>query len=197
VASFTRLGDNLSQWRGYAHRGPAFAIGFDPVALLAKATVAGFTLEKVIYGRKVVRDQIRQCIRDFEDTYSPADRKLHGALLATNVALLLFARASVNKDIGFKDEQEWRLVRRSEGGGLAGPRLKRRFRESGTLVVPYVEIPIHGTAGNKGIKTPVRQICVGPSPHPNELKHSVELMVEEHDLTGIGVNLSKIPLRNW
>jgi hypothetical protein len=116
-----------------------------------------------------------------------------------NELLILIPRY---KDPKFAAEKEWRLIRRQ-------PVLDRElaldveFRQSGSLVVPYLEMPLHSRitqkevrSSGKPVDTPIARIVIGPSPHPDELEHAVKEMALRHRIA-IHVENSAVPFRNW
>jgi hypothetical protein len=69
--------------------------------------------------------------------------------------------------------------------------------------VPYLEIPLHDSITEEEVfktgelvDSPLAEIIIGPSPHPEELFHAVGEMTARK---GITVNLrnSEVPFRNW
>jgi hypothetical protein len=84
------------------------------------------------------------------------------------------------------------------------PRLWRRYRLSGSLVVPYISMPLHSLPRQRlvyedgeNVQSPMRAVTVGPSPHMDHLKYAVEDMVSRNGLALIDVRKSSVPFRNW
>jgi hypothetical protein len=203
----------LSQWRAYGGSGPSFAIGFDPQKLAAKGKESRFDLVRVVYGRAAVEEAFRsdlarhrEAFQEYAESSSEEQESsfLHHTSLGFEVISSLMPLAEQCKHESFKDEEEWRLVRRIPVIAQA-PRLPLRFRASGSLVVPYVEIPLHNPLERdpttaRGlpthIDTPIAAIHIGPSPHPDALEYAVGEMAARK---GIAVEVKRpaTPFRNW
>jgi hypothetical protein len=208
-SSFSTKGDDLSQWRGYGGSGPSFAVGFDAKKLEAHALGYRFALHEVKYRKKLiesdVRIQLRQTIVDIRNkmrsgaSMSPLEfAKEEGPFLASSLLMM----APSYKHPKFAAEKEWRLIRHLPV--VSGrPRLPLKFRSSGSLVVPYISLPLHtpteqfGEEGNAtSVDTPIRSITIGPSPHPEELIYAIGEMAAKRGLQ-LNVRSSAIPFRNW
>jgi hypothetical protein len=120
------------------------------------------------------------------------------AIVITNVA-------ATYKHQKFEDEQEWRLTRFAPYASLT-PAFRTEtplhFRQSGSLVVPYIEFPLHkptapASAEDLPVSTPIKFVAVGPSPHPDLLREAVKEMVENAGLSSVKVTSSGVPFRNW
>jgi hypothetical protein len=209
VTSFSQKADDLSQWRAYGGKGTAFAVGFDPRKLAAQGKLSRFELVKVAYGREAFEDEIRYSIERFHVERPPGPTKDKNAEALRHLTFAILLRdhvvplATQCKDVSFREEEEWRLVR--EVPALP-PDMGMKFRESGSLVIPYLEIPIHTAPPaerpppNVGlhppIDSPIAAIQIGPSPHPEALEHALNEMVLRKGLKA-SVRISEIPLRNW
>jgi hypothetical protein len=84
------------------------------------------------------------------------------------------------------------------------PRLWRRYRLSGSLIVPYVGIPLHSLPRQRdvyehgtNVQSPMRAVTVGPSPHMEHLEYATGDMISRNGLSLIDVRQSKVPFRNW
>jgi hypothetical protein len=175
VASFSTKQDDLSQWRAYGGAGPSFSVGFDAKMLSAKAGEAGFAFAHVKYGRAQVRRELDRLLRPrVRAAFDERNPKLTYQNVNDVRNMLvddLRQLAAVTKHESFADEAEWRLVRRMPLRGTPNP-LIVKFRPARSLVVPYVEIPLHepwpeigqAVSGNPPVVSPIRAINIGPSP---------------------------------
>jgi hypothetical protein len=206
VTSFSTQPDHLSQWRAYGGAGPSFSVGFDAVFLRAKAAESGFSFDRVRYGREVRRDirrllapRVRSIFDEKIPRPSPSDLQTTKIQLAEGLRKI----AAFTKGEALADEGEWRLVRRMKPRTASDP--VSQFRQSGSLVVPYIEIPLHESwpdgrmvlPEDEAVQSPVCAITVGPSPHPKELQHAVEEMTRARGFKNIEVTSSRVPFRNW
>jgi hypothetical protein len=208
VASFSTKQDHLSQWRAYGRSGPSFSVGFDATLLRGQAVNSGFDFDYVRYGRGEISRELGQLlaprVRAILDQRKPllSNENMHEVKM--QLADDLRKVAAFTKNESYADEAEWRLVRRMAHAITLNP-LVVKFRESRSLVVPYVEIPLHEPWPESDVRqldsepvvSPVCGITVGPSPHPKELKVAVEEMVWRHGFQNVEVTSSKVPFRNW
>lgn len=206
VSCFSESRDDLSQWRGYANKPPGFAIGFHPLRLLEWPEDAGVYLAQCSYDVSRQRREVQSIVSKFLHQAKVAEddkRKRSGGELSRKEAekiLLghvgdfgdrLRAIASINKHPKFASEKEFRLVcwsERSNGSVLT----ETRFRQSGSLIVPYVGV----TLAPPDKPLPIETVMVGPCPHQFAVIRSVRLMLERHG-SPAAVIPSSVPFRNW
>jgi hypothetical protein len=209
VASFSEKRDDLSQWRAYGGKGPVFAIGFSPEKLAAKGKESGFDFEKVIYDQAYIEEYIRSEIRRICDGFKANEQARNQELyrsisFGTDVIGSVFPLAIRCKHEKFRDEQEWRLSRLFTAVNKK-PRLNWNFREAGSLVVPYVEVPLHKVSDQDPtpsggltpvVDSPIVEIVIGPNPHPEHVRYAVGDMMLRRAIHAT-VSSSAIPYRNW
>ncbi len=95
------------------------------------------------------------------------------------------------KHIGFKEEQEWRLVLQML---VKNPDLEIvKFRDGRFGRTPYIEVPL----GLGGPASPLRRIVVGPSQNKEQSVHSLKTELAKAGIQDVEVVPSKIPYRNW
>jgi hypothetical protein len=209
--SFSTEDDDLSQWRAYSGSGPSFSLGFEPKKLESQAIGYLFQLYEVRYrellNEEDVTEELQEEVYRLDDAASAKDAHTSPEEFAREQGPI-FARAIMQiapryKHPKFAAEKEWRLIRRMP---VLTPRpwLPRQFRVSGSLVVPYVAMPLHVPqseaavyAGEEHVATSVSAITIGPSPHKEELKRAVESMTARLGLALIDVKSSAVPFRNW
>lgn len=210
--SFSTEGDDLSQWRAYSGAGPSFSIGFNPQKLELHANGYLFQLHEVKYDKKLIAEDVKsdlqdevarlnEAVRASGTSISPADFA-HREAGAGLVGQLL-QMAPRYKHPKFSAEKEWRLVRFMPVLSQP-PRLPRQYRLNGTLIAPYVALPLHTPLEEKdvlgagdAIVSPLTAVKVGPSPHPDELKYAVGDMTARMGLQLVDVTSSEVPFRNW
>jgi hypothetical protein len=209
VISFSRQEDDLSQWRAYGGKGPSFSVGFDPHALEIKAMEYLFDLHQVKYERSSIVTDVRlglaellDIVRDYlreKPSLSPDEfaRRMAPGLLPQ-----LMFMAPRYKHPKFAAEREWRLIRRQPVIPQE-PILPHLYRQSGSLVVPYLALRLHKLPTQdevikKGalVSSPVNSITIGPSPHPAELKYAIGEMTSRNGLV-VDIRSSTVPFRNW
>lgn len=189
VTSFSEERDLLSQWRAYAPRG-GVSIGFNAAGLAERAANHEFWLAKCVYEEADQRELITKTVREFLG--APATE-------SPNPGSLLYGRlvtvAPAMKDPSFKEEAEWRLI--SYAASSTDSTRAVGFRSDGSMVIPYCRVPL-----NSAPETPVDllagAIIVGPTPHPEISKRSIELMLYKRNIRPRPrVENSKVPYRNW
>jgi hypothetical protein len=102
-----------------------------------------------------------------------------------------FARYSAClKDEGFRAEKEWRiaLIRGDEGDFK-----DIQFRRSGSLIVPYVSMPLCWD----GQSMEIDRLVVGPTPHRDDARKSVEMLLKKYQVRCGEIAQSSIPYRSW
>ena len=217
VASFSEDGDSLSQWRAYSPWGLGFSIGFDAESLVTsnvpdpktgKPNSVTSSLRKITYLKDGASLQ--------EELLN--DGKSLGVALASltfptdsidsigATAALLAVTAPTFKHDAFKDEREWRLVvfdasgqmsakereRRLFYGEGLGPMPGKQFRAGKSMLVPYVEAKPNTDEGYF-----IKEVIVGPAPHPDLSIKSVEAFFQSLNHPEVKVCASKVPYRHW
>jgi hypothetical protein len=180
VACFSEAADQLSQWRAYGANGLGFAIGFRKAALESLAARYGAQIFQCEYDPELQRRKIekfagpvRKAIEGLARMEASPPSESHPTIWRNmgeraiweaqreGWPVLQLEYGPSFKHPSFFEELEVRLVYRTDS---AGPRsaepLPVKFRQSGTLVVPYVEMPI-----SDELKDLIGAVIVGPSRH--------------------------------
>jgi len=160
VASFTEMGDQLSQWRGYCEIGNGYSLGFD-----------GHKLRKLVHSRNSYNlvpciyeeEEHRRLVKELVDNYptkkmldatrieDPRLNKIFNFSLAfANTVLFL---APLIKSASFREEKEWRLITPTM------PYTEAKFRKGDYSLIPYWEFDVD-------VETTLKTIIVGPTPEP-------------------------------
>ncbi|MHB9098984.1 MAG: DUF2971 domain-containing protein [Syntrophales bacterium] len=201
VTSLSSRRDQLSQWRGYCPDSGGFMIGFDREELHRVAKEQGFELARCEYSldeqRRIINKEIEVVSHVIHPENSYAGANPHIELdeyfktvgkARLNFALRLLFVAPRFKHPSFMEEDEWRLI--------SDPTDKRpreiMFREGKSMIVPYIKFFL----SNKIDGMPIKEVMVGPTPHPDLSLNSVgELLADK----GISCTLSKseVPFRAW
>ena len=202
VASFSEDGDSLPQWRGYGGDGFGVAFGFLPAAIAAGiledpvgSVVQGgggrdfdFDLHKCVYTskekEKLLKDNVDAFVEALKGKHHTIDEKRAGALLGSlgNLCGPLF------KDEGFREEREWRLIVTTLNREFP----KRYFRVGKSMLVPYICVDL-----KTNYLDFVKEIIVGPTPHPDLATRSLVKLLRHHELNRVRVTNSRIPFRAW
>jgi Protein of unknown function (DUF2971) len=208
--SFSTEEDDLSQWRAYSGTGPSFSVGFDPRKLEAHAIGYLFQLREVKYEKADIAADVKQELREEIDFLNNAARSCNESTSPAEFAkqqtpgmlTQILQLAPRYKHPKFSAEKEWRLIRWMPIMSRK-PRLPRRFRLSGSLVVPYISMPIHTCldeasvfSGAEQVESPMAAVTIGPSPHKDQLEYAIGDITARSGLS-VRVSLSAVPFRNW
>ncbi len=144
VASFTEMGDQLSQWRGYCEIGNGYSLGFNGKTLREKLhDQYDYRLFPCIYqpeehrrlAKELVDHHPTKDLLDITRSQTPAsvgDQTVFD--LAFSYSILFFA--PLTKSESFKEEKEWRLI---------SPVLSytdANFRQGRHSLIPYWEFDL-------------------------------------------------------
>jgi len=204
VASFSEVGDSLSQWRAYGSETSGFAIGIDGVKLAQHVKEKEFFLARCIYTdeeqKELLDALIDEAIKDDKKTYEVFKEFNY----ISSIGELLNTYAPILKDEGFIEEKEWRII----SPPMACSSDLFDHRPGRSMLIPYYKFPLVDTNGQYLFD----RIIIGPTPHPKQSKASVHSLIVRSDFiaadkAGIEVTLenlkftnvypSNIPYRNW
>jgi hypothetical protein len=204
VTSFTAEGDLLSQWRGYCSS-YGFSLGCQLLELREqpKTNLNNFILLPCFYDSKDHKYFIEKVIQTLSEallTYFKKDPDLNNQNLVAEFHQIyeeykqqVIIIASILKSSSFSEEKEWRLfcVRKRKQNTE-----DIKFRNGNSMIIPYIEYEFK----MDNSLLPIAEIIVGPTPHPDLSKKSIERLLTSYKY-GYGlqdqVKNSKIPFRNW
>jgi hypothetical protein len=203
--------DDLSQWRAYGPDG-GVAMGFRQAELHALADKQGLgfppELVECVYEESKQRELILECI-DQAVTEEP-QRWFRSPLPTQQVnecRAAILEEALVRRPIKhpkFKNEKEWRLVMSTGPGIEAGPDVEPRlgFRGRNGLLIPYWRFYLDPDKDKKMKIWRNVRVTIGPSPHPHELKNSVESLLKHYcrgpdEVVPGNVKNSRVTYRYW
>jgi hypothetical protein len=190
VGCFCESGNLLSQWRGYAHRGEGYCLGFEfssatRIVSDIKKLDAGMEpyLRKVIYDEKLQRALVQDYLsgvlgaakRGLSSGRNPfPDDSTYAAVMAIQAAGILLDMLLCFKHPAFESENEWRLVRVTaddyEPEGL-------KFREATGELIPYRPMHIYDQEDKKEPSFPLRSIGFGPMLEPGRTRSTIQLLL--------------------
>jgi hypothetical protein len=198
IASFCEDGDLLSQWRAYGSVSGC-AIGLSPLHLarVALAQPDPSTVVKCIYDRKEQSDFVAYAITFLLDEFG---RMTSAGTVPPEVSVDIYARhflgsllpiAATFKHPSFQEENEWRLVIRGRGPGIA--KVPIEFRPGRRAIIPYVTITFESAAK----ADLVGDLVIGPNPHPEQARNAAGEMLGRHGFRNDLGRSSDIPFRDW
>jgi hypothetical protein len=163
VASFTEVGDQLSQWRGYSEIGDGYSIGFNGKKLKKHVNKnENYHLVPCIYDKK---KQI-QIVKELVNTVPVIDIKNHTHygqppfydMSFKDAALFL---APIIKSETFKEEKEWRLI----SSPLSYENAK--FRKGNFSLIPYWEFDLD-------LENTFHSVIIGPTPERDLAERAIQ-----------------------
>lgn len=206
VASFSELGDDLTQWRAYCPTG-GVSIGFSPAALDTRhALDAAQTepveilakLDKVTYldapAVSRMRGEIDISVREFNVLGGNDTPGLGFKVFFFRNWLSM--TSSFCKDPAFAAEREWRLVLRRMRKQNA--QVPLRFRSARATVIPYIEAALRAPSADRP-KVPyfVSEVIVGPNPVMSRPLVAISSLFKSIGHPEVKVFPSQIPFRDW
>ncbi len=205
ASSFSEVRDDLSQWRGYGGGTGGFALGFDVEVLEGILAEQDFVLAKVNYENTILSDLVAAVVRGamppgsyFSNEFTREEgRDLWASISFSRIMTELENLAPRFKHPNFAAEREWRFVYVSQSWSAhepepVHPTLPLRFRIGGSLLTPYLSPQI-----GQGSASPIREILVGPHPHPGLSASAVHSLVEQLGMSECTVSVSESPFRDW
>lgn len=198
VASFSKAGNDLGQWRAYADNGRGVAIGLSPklFAVVADQSTLGAAdktmAAHVIYDRAVCQRNFTEAIQEATaiigrgqaHATSKLEREEFGKSVARELAVPLFTYAITCKDKAYAHERETRLLLVNDRAEL-DPIID--FRTRGANLVPYVRSTMRVRAPGA-----ITKIMVGPAAD-DLAEHAVQSLLRRHKLPPDIVQTSEIP----
>jgi len=203
IASFSKDGDDLGQWRGYGDNGRGYSLGLAPHLFHATEGVKpnptdNFVVLPVVYGEKDGRalhmpaiEKALHVVGDITVREANAMQDVavgmpfFDAMAKALIASELLLNSMMIKHDAYKNEQEVRLVMIGERKTLA-PHISTRTRRGD--IVPFIksEFPIR-TGGS------IAEIVVGPSAAV-AAEESVRALLQS--ISEIPIHRSNIPYRS-
>lgn len=203
IASFSKNRDELGQWRAYADNARGVAIGFSPTLFLPVESTNKDPRRNVFVGPvlyddaktrqrhakgldvagKIARDARRYAYRHLR--HKEIGMEFLNRLARSIIASPLIWNALTCKHIGYRGENEVRLVMLGEKSKFRGKILKRK---RGTEVVPYVPYKLQLSKPGS-----IVEIVIGPAA-PKTAEADVRALLKSHGIKA-PVRRSRIPYR--
>ena len=186
VASFTEMGDQLSQWRGYCEIGNGYSLGFDGPKLKNQVIQQnGYSLAPCVYEEKMHKLIVKELVNNYptKEMIKAAEYTPTSFIFSFSYSVLLLA--PIIKSEGFKEEKEWRLI----SPLLDYPNAK--FRQGNHSLIPYWEFDLD-------LENTLDSIIIGPTPEPTLSSMALQGLLMKNGLEffeKIDIAQSKIPFR--
>lgn len=180
VVCFSRNGDDLGQWRGYATSG--YSIGFDRKVLVDNTETPGGAIEiKPVHYGAHAKEIAVNCVSEiiaFVDSLS-TDRKLDEGELSSALAMANNWIPQLKHEAFIAEAEERLWVNEFRDV---------KFRPGGLGLVPYKEVPINLDA--------IREIIIGPGPNQDLRANAIHVLLEQRlPCNYVEVWTSEIPFR--
>lgn len=186
VTSFTEMGDQLSQWRGYCKIGDGYSLGFNVKELNEKIKTSKFHLVPCIYNedkqKQIVKEFINTSLTKNELGTTEKRAKEHNERFEEKVLFI----SQMIKEKGFEEEKEWRLITSPLDYYDA------KFRPGVNSLIPYWEFDLD-------LAKTLLSITIGPTPEKELSKLAVSGLTIKHYLEkkrNIKIEYSKISYRS-
>ncbi|WP_395628094.1 DUF2971 domain-containing protein [Sphingorhabdus sp.] len=195
VCCFCVDGDLLSQWRAYGDGGKGIALGFDAHDF----SVPELLVRRVLYNEQQQSELVRNTLREFRDLfknictrYTASEMDANKTLPALSSLLRSFMTeySFTFKHPAFAEEKEWRIIVPYDRSEWLG---RIRFRPSKSLLIPYTMMAFGDHVDKPHL--PLLQLVHGPTLHPELLKKSLHLLLEQKGYEHVEVRGSSAPLR--
>ncbi|MUJ30194.1 DUF2971 domain-containing protein [Aliivibrio fischeri] len=178
VLSFTEESDLLSQWRAYTPNGHGISIAVDPSFSL------NTILYPVIYNENLKIEYANIIFNEVINGFLSLDNRT-SPILKNELIQQFIGKAkvacSLMKDKGFSEEKEWRYVVFNQSHSSIF------LREGDCYLTPYIKLSI--------TREHFKAVVLGPNPHMNLCKKSIELLKSKYQLKHISTAISSIPYR--
>jgi hypothetical protein len=200
VASFSEVGDSLSQWRAYGGQTAGFALGFKG-AEIKRILHPKFNIVPCIYEleeqQKVAKAVVAEVLGMTHpfDLVGAANQRIEIEMFSRFV---LHAFALIMKDQKFEDEKEWRIISRHplmEGlpSDSDGDMLRFDCRAGKSMLIPFWKIKLLEQCRLSALQ----EVYVGPNPNMEQSSRSLRSFLRSQNLLSCIVRESKVPYRNW
>ncbi|MCE3116180.1 DUF2971 domain-containing protein [Enterobacter sp. ASE] len=183
--SFSKVGDQLSQWRGYGKEN-GVCIEFDEDYLHAALKDCGYYIQRgeVDYLGENNHEEIWKVIERFspiehlELAFTDGNRNAN-----VHRAMLLRGLVAFIKHEGFSEEREYRFVFTSKDNAPAV-----NFRVTHNGYIPYVIFKAKE-------KLPIKSVCIGPVKEKEQIKKGIRFLLDSSGYQHVAVNFSNVPYR--
>ncbi len=201
VCSFSRSGDDLSQWRAYSPNGGGVAIAFRLGRLRSWANSQKLSLYPCLYDHREQTQGIRRiadkiCDAPLEpvvrEQVTPAQvESIRANVQFHRLLLNLTCGPAAFKNKAFSAKKEWRLVKGPNN--VVEQREEIGFRCRRGMIVPYCKLKLTDDIWQDAV------VWVGPCAYAKDAKASIErlLLYARANSLPASVKTTTIPYRYW
>jgi hypothetical protein len=208
VSCFSFARDSLTQWKGYGATALGIAFGVEPINFLFGIGNPMETgLAPVIYDDDTKRALLLGFVHDWTLLYQKDRAHSDSKWLEFYPRAprsYFFELVSTFKDAAFADEKEFRYVYREDPGLFDDEifmKVRRRFRVSGPLIVPYTTTKDLAVFRLRDRFQPresilrLKDVIVGPHPHASLAVAGIREFLAAHGYDDVPVAASEVPFR--
>lgn len=194
----------LSQWRSYTPHGKGVSIEFTPDIIEKIKKKNDLQLTRVRYEQdeqiqilEMLLDGITKKFdsqKDIADSYKKSNKKNYQGYLEKFRGDVITVFSTI-KNPAFKEEKEWRLISKYYASYMT-PKIK--YREGGSMLVPYMEFELERFYDNPKNSHPVffKSVCLGPTVRAEMSINALSQFLSNQKIAHETIN-SKIPYREW
>jgi len=200
ICCFSKVGDDLGQWRAYADNGRGYALGFDAKALeeafgkTGRAPTSDIGTFPLTYGDSTLDDIQEQLIDKMFDLISlPNGRGLSGDVIIAYMLELMTALAShalhavlFFKHEAYSNEKEFRFLEVHRGEPIPAHELRSR---------PYSLARYREFDWKSAVPGALKQIVVGPAADLEKALQFAHDCLHEFGIRNVQIIHSQIPCR--
>lgn len=199
VACFSEEEDDLSQWRAYTTAGNAYAIGFHANSLLGFGDILGRVNYDEAAHKKAAAETADQTIRFFREGLAAhqgiadEDPEEWTQDFLNKWDFWISKLAPLIKNNAFKHEREFRIIHELDTAEMG----EIKFIQKKTLMsrhLPLVFPRIKATRAHSKF-LPIQRLMVGPGPHKQITRVSVNTLLMNSGLSHVQADLSKVPFQ--
>ena len=196
ITSLTEIGDDLTQWKGYANHCSGYSIEFEPKKFFKsqrKYPYCDYFLKKIIYKDTEKEEKLENIMKVALDNYEEGELNKYIDLTSKHLIYTM----PVFKNKHFHEEKEWRFIYYESDFGITQEKdfLQVSFREGYNTIIPYVELDIADSARKKEWNLPITKITVGARNDFELSKKSISMICKENKIENIKTVKSSIPFR--
>lgn len=201
ICAFSKLGDDLSQWRAYANNGRGYALVFD-TAILEDAFIGtngkrsdSNTVFSIRYDdaeiykihSKLVHAMFNLIKIPLLNKYTEAELNVYEKELSKTLSAHLIHSSLFFKHEAYKPEQEYRFMQVFRGD-MPAPNLKQRPRSF--EMINYRDFNWKDVCG-----AALKKVLIGPSADPNKAESFARGRLDKSGFHNVVIEKSVIPYR--
>ncbi len=193
VVSFSKNGNQLSQWRAYGEDSYGYSLGFITERLITLAQK--FYLKPCIYCRddqeNIIEEIINSHIEYFQDNVINAENiNIVIKTVSAKFTEDIIKYSPIIKHESFYEECEWRLISRLtyENGSIVIPVTDKdlAYRPGKSMIIPYFKCKLDDDRL-------IAEVFIGPTAHGPLAQKAVEELLDRNGFVRFVVHLPSIP----